>query len=258
MRQTHRQFAPLSKGILNGELTQPRRLETTSKPVAALLSSLLAVSSASAQSGDPPKADGRLRQAVLEAKANSLTQIRIPPPASLPTGVDDIDTVAADYTVIVARPVQTIVSTVDSESIVTWYKVKAEETVIRQANVSADRLPELKIPPELLPLAANEFVMREAGGAVTIDGITVDEPRPINLGFIPGQRFLLFLDLEAGGTFAALAALGDGVYFVAPDGTLRPLARPDRPLVREVETRFSNRLDFLRPYLKLLAPGATE
>ena len=230
----------------------------TSKPVAALLSSLLAISSAVAQSGDPPQPGGRLRQAVLEAKAKSLTHIRIPPPASLPTGVDDIDTVAADYSVFVARPVRAVVSTVDSESIVTWYKLKIEETVLRQANVSADPLPELKIPAELLPLAANEFVMREAGGAVAIDGITVDEPRPINLGFTPGQRYLLFLYLEAGGTFAALAALGDGVFLVTPGGTLHPLARPDRPLVRDVETRFSNRLDFLRPYLRLHGPGAHE
>lgn len=233
-------------------------METTSKPLTLPLSALLAVSLADAQSLDPPQAAGRLRQAVLEAKAKSLTQIRIPPPAILPTGVDDIDAVAADYSVFVARPVQAVVSTVDSQSIATWYKLKIEETVLRQANVSADPLPERKIPAEFLPLAANEFVMKEAGGAVAIDGITVDEPRPIDLGIMPEKRYLLFLDLEAGGTFAALAALRDGVFLVTPDGALHPLARPDRPLVRDVETRFSNRLDFLRPYLRLHGPGAHE
>lgn len=63
---------------------------------------------------------------------------------------------------------------------------------------------------------------------------------------------------EAGGTIASLAAMSDGAFLLQPDGTLKPLGRVNRPLVRDVETRFSNRLDFLRPYLKQHAPGTPE
>ncbi len=91
---------------------------------AALLSSLFAVLSANGQSG------GRPHRAVLEAKGRSLMQIAIPPPAILPTGVDDMDAVAADYSVLVARPIRTVVSTVESESIETWYKFQIEEIVL--------------------------------------------------------------------------------------------------------------------------------
>ncbi len=225
-----------------------------SKRTAWLLSSLLALSAAKGQSG------GRLHEAVLEAKAKSLTQIAIPPPAILPTGVDDMDTVAAHYSVLVARPIQTVVSTVESESIETWYKFQIEEIVLRQTKVPSDPLPGLKIPAELLPLARNQVLLSLPGGAVTIDGVTIKEgpSAGLNLKFVPGNRYLLWVLLEAGGTLASLAAMSDGVFLAGPDGTLKPLGRIDRPLVRDVETRFSNRLDFLRPYLKQHAPSAPE
>ncbi len=221
--------------------------------VAALLSSLFAVLAR----GQPGR---RLHQAALDAKARSLTQISIPPPAILPTGVDDMDTVAAHYSVLVARPVQTVVSTVESESIETWYKFQIEEIVLRQRKVSTDPIAGLKIPAALLPLASNQSLLTLPGGSVTIDGVTIKEGRSagLNLNFVPGNRYLLCVLLEAGGTVASLAAMSDGAFLLQPGGTLKPLGPIDRPLVRDVETRFSNRLDLFRPYLERHAPRAPQ
>ena len=193
---------------------------------------------------------GRIAEAVLEAKAARVSEIEIPPPPYLPTGVDSLDAIAQNYSVFVARPIAIVVSpAADSSTIVTWYKLKVQSTVIRQAAVSRDGLPP-GVPPELLPVARDEVLLPYTGGRIVVEGIIIKQQPHHGFHLDLTKDYVLSLFLESSGAVANLAAGPDGVFAVDSDGMLTPMGRSDHPLVQEVHVRQWDKLEFLRSSLR--------
>jgi hypothetical protein len=65
------------------------------------------------------------------------------------------------------------------------------------------------------------------------------------------RQYVLTVYLEASGAIASLAALNDGVFELQSDGsTIVPIGNKDYPLVKDINVRTSNNLEFLRKALQ--------
>ena len=74
----------------------------------AMTGSLLFISSGACQNSAADELKGKVREAVLEAKASDRSQIQILAPLITPTFVDSLYTVGEQYTVIVGQPLQIV------------------------------------------------------------------------------------------------------------------------------------------------------
>jgi len=219
----------------------------------AVTGSLLLISSAISQDGARGELRGRLREAVLEAKASGRSQVRIPAVQITPASVNSLFTIRESYTVVVAQPQQIVMApTADGNGITTWYKLKVSEMVTKQPVVSSEpSLGQLEVPAGLLPIGPDEVLMAMSGGSIVAQGVTVLQGSPFNLRLEPNREYVLCLYLQWSGALADLASLSDGAFELQPDGsTILPLGHKEHPLVRDVYVRTGNSLEFLRQALQ--------
>jgi hypothetical protein len=104
----------------------------TSVRARGVTGSLLFISSAACQNSATDEVKGRVREAVLEAKASGRSQIQIPTPLITPTSVDSLYTVGEQYSVIVGQPLQIVTALTADGYIRTWYKFKVSEVLTKQ------------------------------------------------------------------------------------------------------------------------------
>ena len=142
----------------------------------AMTGSLLFISSGACQNSAADELKGKVREAVLEAKASGRSQIQILAPLITPTFVDSLYTVGERYTVIVGEPLQIVTALTVDGYIRTWYKFKVSEVLTKQPHVPMEpSLEEVSPPAVLLPLGADEVLLSSAGGSIVSEGITVVE-----------------------------------------------------------------------------------
>jgi hypothetical protein len=218
----------------------------------AVTGSLLLISSALSQNSATDDWKGRVREAVLEAKASRRSQIEIVPPQITPPSVDNLFTIGERYSVIVVQPLQIATSvTTDGSVIMSWYKLKISDVLTKQPTVPSKPLIEQFGPPAiLLPLGADEVLVGVDGGSIVSEGVTVLQHSPFDFRLQLNRQYVLTVYLEASGAIATLASMSDGAFELQPDGSIRPLGHKDHPLVKDIYVRTGNRLEFLREALK--------
>lgn len=142
----------------------------------AVSGALWLISSAIGQNRPANNQKGRVREAVLEAKASGRSEIEILAPKITPPGVDSLYVIRDQYSVIIAQPVK-ILTTLSSDGnlIETWYKLKVSELITKQPSVPQAPPLGQYAPPEILPVGAGEILLPSDAGEVTIDGIRVIE-----------------------------------------------------------------------------------
>ena len=201
-----------------------------------------------AQRSNPVEDDrGTIGWRVRQAKANGRLHIEVPAPAGITAHVRSLSEALGYYTVLLVRPVASVVTVPDNYGIVTWWKL----TVISRFNVRplAEFDPE-PIPTELLPLRVNEILISQHGGTVEIDGVTVvstDKSFPL----LSSQRtYVLFLRLNPSGNIGWVQLGSDGVFEVTADGHVRPLTSKPTPLREDIQLLTSGSFDGLQTEIK--------
>lgn len=212
--------------------------------------SLLFISSAACQNSAKDEVKGRVREAVLEAKASGRSQIQIPTPLVTPTSVDSLYIVGEQYSVIVGQPLQIVTALTADGYIRTWYKFKVSEVLTKQPSVPVDEPLEQFAPAVLLPLSPDEVLLSSAGGSIVSEGITVVERSPYEFRPLLNRQYVLTVYLEFSGAYAALASMIDGAFELLPDGSILPMGHKDHPLVKDIYVRTGNTLEFLRKAVK--------
>jgi hypothetical protein len=112
--------------------------------------------------------EGRLIRVVKQAKAEGRTSITLSAPISFPTGVDTVNEVIRDYSLLRVAVADTV-TTSDDDPIQTWFKLKILETLSPQPRIPEDEpmltdgagLPlrtDRHIPPCLLPVGVSETI----------------------------------------------------------------------------------------------------
>jgi len=217
--------------------------------VLAVTGSFLLIADAAGQAGPRDEVKGRVREAVLEAKASGRSQIQIPAPLITPPGVDSLYTVGEQYSVIVGQPLQIVTALTADGYIETWYKFKVSEVLTKQPSVPVEPL-EQYAPAALLPLGADEVLLSSAGGSIVSEGVTVVERPQYEFRFRLDRQYVLTVYLEFSGAYAALASMTDGAFELQSDGSILPMGHKDHPLVKDIYVRTGNNLEFLRKALK--------
>lgn len=218
----------------------------------AVTGALWFISSGIGQNGPANDQKGRVREAVLEAKASGRSKIEILAPMITPPSVDSLFTIGDRYSVIIARPLKIATAlTSDGNVIMRWYKLKVSEVITKQPSVSRGPSLEQYAPPEMLPVGADEVLLPSDGGEMTFNGITVIQRSAIGFRLQPNHSYVLCVYLESSGAIAQLAAMTEGVFEIDSDGSsLLPMGGQDHPLVKDIHQRTGNSLEFLRKVLQ--------
>jgi hypothetical protein len=137
-------------------------------------------------------------------------------------GVDDLNSALSRYTVVDAVPIAKQSYVLDEFSLGTWYKFRLNSILKQNPLVTCSQCSSnMPDPPaEMLPLNANEILVLHAGGSQLVNGVTVIVTVSEFPDFTLNQRYLLFIDFDAGRSVATVAVGPPGVYLVDANGRL--------------------------------------
>jgi hypothetical protein len=157
--------------------------------------------------------------------------------------ISSLDEALSTYHVVIAIPVASVTQLVDSNHIYTWYKLKAVERLVPHPN---PEVPTISIPQALLPVGADEIVIRVPQGTVTIDGVRVTAEDPDSRLLTLNDRYLFFLSPDSSGKFAYLRAGPNAIYRITPENKIAPLVEKQNQMQADVEASTAGSLDTLR------------
>jgi len=202
------------------------------------------VPEASYETADP----GTLRASILDAKARGEHTVETVVTAcgwemaGLRTALSRDSVVLAELVAKKTYP--------DTWGLHTWYKFKIKETLLDH---SPPRIPPsyfVSAPSDMLPLAADEFLLQEANGRMDIDGVTVIQ-HSNGAWYLEDQTYLLFLWIDPS-TRTAIRSGTDplGVFLVDHDGNISSYVDESYPLKTSLAKRFKNSVNNMREALK--------
>lgn len=160
---------------------------------------------------------GTLRWRALQARQNGKTSLRLPAPISLWAVSESLADSLRHTTTVVAQLIASATSH-DDYDIYTWRKYRIVEKLSVQPRVPNEPLPK-EIPPSLLPLGSDEFVMAASGGAVDIDGVNITQDSEIHIPAGKHQH-LIFALFRASGSFALFNYGPSGLFSIDESGTI--------------------------------------
>lgn len=164
----------------------------------------------------------KLRERVQLAKARGESQVVVPgtavlyPRAASPA---ELNSVLQRYTVVIARLVQETSEIDNYENIRSWHKFKILEEL--SVKPPAQTFAEYNPPQELLPIAADEFLLPKQGGTLVIDGVDVIANELGVPLFNKGQDYLLVLSLNPDTKVAEIALGAQSILPINPDKSLK-------------------------------------
>jgi hypothetical protein len=191
---------------------------------------------------------GSLKWIARKAKTDKKTRVVLGGPTVEYVGeADTPEFVLANYSFVIAQPIETKIDTQRDQAIVTWYKFKILETVSERAPLP--NLPSVSPPEDLLPLEADELLVVKYGGNVTVDGVEIvmDESRFPR--FQMDKRYLLIVSKNPSGV-VTLWAGPTGAYEFLTDDDLKPLTDVPHSMKAHVRGRFQDSVKSLRQHLK--------
>lgn len=206
----------------------------------ALLPGLICVQTPAQRSSKRP-----IDAAVEKAKRSGQAKITLPSPIAEPFSITSFEDAVENSAPLVGRVVAKGTKVqVDGSIIWTWYKIRIADNICEVAP-HAGKLPS-ETPSFLLPLRAHEFFLRLPGGAVTIDGVTVQDDTP---GTFPdlslGADYLLFVDFDIwreSASYKNVAGIsyGPGVVFLVQNSQLMPIVESGNAVTEEIEAQRQN------------------
>ena len=139
----------------------------------------------------------------------------------------------------------------DTHGLYTWYKFKTKETLAEHPRPSTF-FDFQSAPSDMLPIAEDEFLIRETNGQMVIDGVTVAQSSN-GAKYVEGQTYLLFLWMEKSNRTAVRSSTDPlGVFLVDSDGKLNSYVNRSYPLKTELGKRFGNSIYTLHRALREL------
>lgn len=189
-----------------------------------------------------------LRARLKKAKPNASNEVIFGAPEPILADVSSLDEALANYSVIVAIPIDAMSIQTDPRNIVTYYKFRVLEK-LSQKHLPLTGVPE-NLPSELPSLKDNEIYVLEGGGSVVIDGIKVTQKSLY--GYSLSEKYLLFTSKNSSETVAMVSLGKYGVFRISAndDDTLQPIATEVTPVARDMKERHANKISRLKIALK--------
>lgn len=169
-------------------------------------------------------ATGSLQWYAAKAKADGKTSLRIHPPIGIPVELRELSQALQEYMIVVATPTAKALDTRIDERLLTWYKLRIEETW--KAHPRPDEFESISPPDRMFPFKQNEIAVCLAGGAATVDGIDLSAPFTPIKELTLGDRYVFFMIPYNSRRSALLQAQEDAVFKISSDGQLIPHGSP--------------------------------
>lgn len=185
-----------------------------------------------------------------KAKREDTNSVVIPAPLVEHLGAgDNPEFVLANYSIVIARPVESKTIAVDDDkAIATWYKFKSLESIKERPPIPNLPAPTVTPPQELLPLDDDNFLIITYGGTINVDGTNVHMLNSEIPPFDKNRRYLLFISKSSSGI--ALTWAGPvGIFYALPDGTIEPMYKNEHPVKELLKTHLGNSVGRLKEYL---------
>lgn len=200
--------------------------------------------------------EGVLYTYVLQAKTEGKKKIHLPPPHVEYAGsayTNTLDSLTPNYGIVIAEPIDIKVSHYLSDSIVTWYRFRAIETLASQSNPQCVACSSASLPEEFQVYKVDEFVIAQYGGFLTIDDIEVTmgyEYQPFKIG----GKYVLALMREASSGKATMIGGPAGVFNLTDSEILTPIVNSIYTN-EAIKNKYNNSLNNLRRELKAKQPS---
>ena len=200
-----------------------------------------------------PPNPGSLRWYAQQATANGATnfQLMLSPRSGR---VSNLNQAISNYSVVVGQLItQESVWYDPPDSIYTWYKFSVTETLTTKPYTGCAQCTFAPAPPsDLLPLQAGQILLPLPGGSALIDNVIVETSIEDFGGLVPGEKYLLFLNLDT--NQQGVVPIGtQGILHVNYDNTFSPvmmLAQGEfEPVSSGLATQYGNSLTQLRAAL---------
>lgn len=183
----------------------------------------------------PPK-ENRLKWYAAKAKEQRITEVQIVSPMVEYLGMasTNLDEAISDYSLVVAKPIESQTIIDETDQIVTWYKFEIVEFLSRTDKPACPHCPIPSPPSEMFPVSENEFVTGKYGGMVEVDGTkikSIDNQFP---DFETGKEYLLFIARYDNG--AATIGIGpNSIFTIENDGNLQKFNSSPNAVKEEIE-----------------------
>lgn len=194
---------------------------------------------------------GSIAEQARAAKARGERTIHLDTPIPLPIAMRTADDATSKLSALLVTKTASLVtmSGGNSNEIITWYKFRIDEVLSRQTGaVDSSPLPP-DVPESLLPLKADEILVPEPGGSVTVEDVTVTMDGDDLASARDSDKYVVFGLLSSSGKVLQTIAGRSLIYSVAADDTLTSLAPLPSPISREIARRGRNSLHGLRATL---------
>lgn len=164
-------------------------------------------------------------------------------------GTDDTEFVLSNYSVVIAHPIQSKAVVVDDdEAIVTWYKLKKQESLQERPALPNIPQPTGNPPQSLLPVKEDEFLIVTYGGTVNVKGVNITMANSQMPSFANGKSYLLLISYTPSG-IAHLWGGPMGIFAVLADGSIEPTGETNNQAQDFIKSRFGNTVASLKERL---------
>jgi len=201
-----------------------------------------------------------LAERVQDARQQGKNRVVFPAPIGIPFHVKSLSEAFDNFQVLVVQPISQESYPQGDSDIVTWHRLKVIDD-LSHANARQTSHQELEglLPRNiaLQDIGNDEVLVRQAGGILNIDGITlIQETDRFPLLSIH-QRYLLFLSRSRSEKIASMELGPDGVLAIDQKGQLSPLVEHEHPVNNEIRQSYGSSLTRLKAKipLKLHWPG---
>jgi hypothetical protein len=199
-----------------------------------------------------PKERATLSEYVQEAKKQGKSKVVIGAPVGYLRDVKGLSDALSVLSLLNVEPVAQISYAAGSDYVITWIKFRIIEdlsqrdfgTASSEHHVPED-LPQV-IADALLPVGDDEILVSQAGGILSIDGVTLISETPDFPLLSMDQRYLLFVEKSHTGKTGITTLGGYGVFKISESGLIKRLVPKPHPVGRDINRNFGDSLSKLK------------
>jgi len=196
---------------------------------------------------------GTIAWYVKKAKNKKVGKVVLLPVDENPVIVSRLDDALAQYTAIIAQPIEKKSYVATEDSLMTWHRFKVLEVLSQPSKATCSGcLGELKVPSDLpLSLTGDEILVPTGGGSVIVDGVkVVSKDQYFSKHFLPSQKYLLFVSHDITRGVGKLRLGPYGVFAIDSEGNIRSIVSGETELKRDLSTNIGDSLNRLKQHIR--------
>lgn len=194
-----------------------------------------------------------LAEHVQEAKRQGKKRLVFPAPIGIPAHITSLSEALDNFQAFVVQPVSQESYPQGDSDIVTWHRFKIVEDLSRaNARQTSNRELEKVLPKNiaLQGLRNDEFLVRQAGGILNLDGVTLIQETDDFPLLSAHQKYLLFLSKSPSERIGKMHLGPHGVFAIDQEGNLAPLVNPEHPINNDIKRSYNSSLGRLKAEMK--------